>query len=140
MNIEDFRFLHPMRVRWAEADMQGVVFNANYLLFFDVASTEYYRQVSGGNRDLLKSVFDRLYVVKSTIEYLQPAHFDDELLVGVKTERIGRSSMTVNFGIFREGQHLIRGENVYVYAEDGRSMALPEDFKARIETMERASV
>ncbi|NCW81105.1 MAG: acyl-CoA thioesterase [Betaproteobacteria bacterium] len=119
MNIEDFRFLHPMRVRWAEADMQGVVFNANYLLFFDVASTEYYRQVSGGNRDLLKSVFDRLYVVKSTIEYLQPAHFDDELLVGVKTERIGRSSMTVNFGIFREGQHLIRGENVYVYAEDG---------------------
>lgn len=140
MNIEDFRFLHPMRVRWAEADMQGVVFNANYLLFFDVASTEYYRQVSGGNRDLLKSVFDRLYVVKSTIEYLQPAHFDDELLVGVKTERIGRSSMTVNFGIFREGQHLIRGENVYVYAEDGRSMALPEDFKARIENMERASV
>jgi len=140
MNIEDFRFLHPVRVRWAEADMQGVVFNANYLLFFDVASTEYYRQVSGGNRDLLKSVFDRLYVVKSTIEYLQPAHFDDELLVGVKTERIGRSSMTVNFGIFREGQHLIRGENVYVYAEDGRSMALPEDFKARIETMERASV
>jgi len=140
MNIEDFRFLHPMRVRWAEADMQGVVFNANYLLFFDVASTEYYRQVCGGNRDLLKSVFDRLYVVKSTIEYLQPAHFDDELLVGVKTERIGRSSMTVNFGIFREGQHLIRGENVYVYAEDGRSMALPEDFKARIETMERASV
>lgn len=140
MNIEDFRFLHPMRVRWAEADMQGVVFNANYLLFFDVASTEYYRQVSGGNRDLLKSVFDRLYLVKSTIEYLQPAHFDDELLVGVKTERIGRSSMTVNFGIFREGQHLIRGENVYVYAEDGRSMALPEDFKARIETMERASV
>ena len=140
MKTEDFRFLHPMRVRWAEADMQGVVFNANYLLFFDVASTEYYRQVSGGNRDLLKSVFDRLYVVKSTIEYLQPAHFDDELLVGVKTERIGRSSMTVNFGIFREGQHLIRGENVYVYAEDGRSMALPEDFKARIETMERASV
>jgi len=83
MRLDDFRFLHPMRVRWAEADMQGVVFNANYLLFFDVASTEYYRRVSGGNRDLLKWVFDRLYVVKSTVEYLQPAHFDDEIVVGV---------------------------------------------------------
>ena len=140
MKTEDFRFLYPMRVRWAEADMQGVVFNANYLLFFDVASTEYYRQVSGGNRELLKSVFDRLYVVKSTIEYLQPAHFDDEILVGVKTERLGRSSMTVNFGIFREGRHLIRGENIYVYAEDGQSLALPEDFKARVQAMEGASV
>ncbi|MEY3708267.1 MAG: hypothetical protein RL585_2824, partial [Pseudomonadota bacterium] len=25
MRLDDFRFLHPMRVRWAEADMQGVV-------------------------------------------------------------------------------------------------------------------
>ena len=138
MRLDDFRFLHPMRVRWAEADMQGVVFNANYLLFFDVASTEYYRRVSGGNRDLLKSVFDRLYVVKSTVEYLQPAHFDDEIVVGVKTERLGRSSMTVKFGIFRDGQNLISGENIYVYAEHGSSLPLPDDFKRRIEAIEQA--
>lgn len=137
MRLDDFRFLHPMRVRWAEADMQGVVFNANYLLFFDVASTEYYRRVSGGNRDMLKSVFDRLYVVKSTVEYLQPAHFDDEIMVGVKTERIGRSSMTVKFGIFRDGQPLISGENIYVYAENGGSLPLPDDFKRRIEALEQ---
>ncbi|NCV61422.1 MAG: acyl-CoA thioesterase, partial [Betaproteobacteria bacterium] len=98
MNVTDFRFLHTLRVRWAEADMQSVVFNANYLLYFDVASTEYFRQVSGGDRDILKAVFDRLYVVKSTIEYLQAARFDDELVIGVKTARIGRSSMTVEFG------------------------------------------
>ncbi|NDH33436.1 MAG: 4-hydroxybenzoyl-CoA thioesterase, partial [Betaproteobacteria bacterium] len=35
MNVTDFRFLHTLRVRWAEADMQSVVFNANYLLYFD---------------------------------------------------------------------------------------------------------
>lgn len=136
MKLDDFRFQHPMRVRWAETDMQGVVFNANYLLYFDVASTEYYRKVSGGDRDLMKSVFDRLYVVKSTIEYLKPAHFDEEILVAVKTDRIGRSSMTVSFGIFREDQALIRGENIYVYAENGTSMPLPEDFRKRIEAIE----
>lgn len=136
MNVTDFRFLHTLRVRWAEADMQSVVFNANYLLYFDVASTEYFRQVSGGDRDILRAVFDRLYVVKSTIEYLQAARFDDELVIGVKTARIGRSSMTVEFGIFRGEQHLIRGENIYVYAEDGKSLPLPEDFKQRIDALE----
>lgn len=136
MKPDEFRFLHPIRVRWAEVDMQGVVFNANYLLYFDVASTEYYRKVSGGDRSLLKSVFDRLYVVKSTVEYLKPAHFDEEIQVGVKTDRIGRSSMTVAFAIFRDDQLLIRGENIYVYAEAGQALPLPEDFRNRIEALE----
>ena len=65
------------------------------------------------------------------------AHFDDEIVVGVKTERLGRSSMTVKFGIFRDGQHLISGENIYVYAENGGSLPLPDDFKRRIEALEQ---
>ena len=44
--------------------------------------------------------------------------------------------MTVEFGIFRGEQHLIRGENIYVYAEDGKSLPLPEDFKQRIDALE----
>ena len=45
----DFSFFHRLRVRWAEVDLQRVVFNGNYLLYFDVAFTEYWR--STGLRD-----------------------------------------------------------------------------------------
>jgi len=133
---QDFRFLHPLRVRWAEVDMQGVVFNANYLLYFDVASTEYFRYAGGGDRALLKEIFDRLYVVKSTVEYHRPAHFDDEVMVGVRTQRIGRSSMTVEFAIFRGSEHLISGENVYVHAQDGTSLPIPDDFRRMLEALD----
>ena len=43
MSRSDFSFFHPLRVRWAEADMQGIVFNGHYLTYFDVAFTEYFR-------------------------------------------------------------------------------------------------
>ena len=54
MAREEFRFAHPLRVRWAEADMQGVVFNAHYLLYFDVAVTEYWRTLADGDAAKLR--------------------------------------------------------------------------------------
>jgi acyl-CoA thioesterase FadM len=41
----DFAFHHSFRVRWSETDAQGVVFNARYLDYADVAVTEYWRAV-----------------------------------------------------------------------------------------------
>ena len=43
LSRDDFRFFHPLRVRWAEVDPQGIVFNGNYLTYADVAITEYFR-------------------------------------------------------------------------------------------------
>ena len=40
---EDFRFFHRLRVRWAEVDMQKIVFNAHYLMYFDTAMSDYWR-------------------------------------------------------------------------------------------------
>ena len=45
MARESFRLAHTLRVRWAEVDPQSIVFNANYLMYFDVAATEYWRAV-----------------------------------------------------------------------------------------------
>ena len=39
----DFAFLHPLRVRWNECDAQGIVFNVNYFLYYDVAVWEWTR-------------------------------------------------------------------------------------------------
>jgi hypothetical protein len=42
----DFRFFHRLRVRWAEVDMQKIVFNAHYLMYFDTAIADYWRALA----------------------------------------------------------------------------------------------
>ena len=42
----DFRFFHRLRVRWAEVDMQKIVFNAHYLMYFDTAIADYWRAMA----------------------------------------------------------------------------------------------
>jgi acyl-CoA thioester hydrolase len=135
----DFTFSHRMRVRWSEADIQGVVFNGHYLTFFDVAVTEYWRMLADGDAQALRDIFDRLYVVRATIDFHAPARFDEEIEVCVRTARLGGSSMRVLFEIHRGDAHLISGENVYVHAEDGKSTRLPDRFRERIVAHERVA-
>ncbi len=80
----DFSFFHCLRVRWSEVDPQGIVFNGNYLTYLDVATTEYYRHLGMSYpADLLRGGGD-LFAVKTTLEYLAPARFDDWLDMGVR--------------------------------------------------------
>jgi len=134
----DFNFFHRLRVRWAEVDLQRVVFNGNYLLYFDVAFTEYWRAT--GLRDPLgqQAAGQELFVRKAQIEYHGSAGFDDELDIGVRCARLGRSSMTIAIAIFRGDEHLIDGELVYVYADSRvkKSLAIPDAWRARIDAME----
>jgi acyl-CoA thioester hydrolase len=135
--IDQFSLLHPLRVRWAEADMQGVVFNAHYLAYFDLAVTEYWRALARGDGEWLHQTFAHLYVVKATLEFHRPARFDDELKVGARCTRLGRSSMTIEFEIHRGDEHLVSGQSIYVYARDARSMPMPEDLRQRIVSFEK---
>ncbi len=136
MARSDFRFVHPMRVRWAETDMQGVVFNGNYMTYCDVGITEYLRVIHAGDVERLRHVFERMYVVKSTLEYHAPARFDEEIDVCVRTARLGGSSQRVLFEIHRGDHHLLSGESVYVYAHEGRSERIPEELRERIRGFE----
>jgi acyl-CoA thioester hydrolase len=129
MRRDDFTLVHPVRVRWAEVDMQGVVFNGHYLMYFDVAIAEYWRAIGPGElAQSLAEIYMRLYVVKATIEYHGSAHYDDMVEVCCRVDRIGRTSLTFRFGIWRADDHLISGEIVYVHAAPGerRSAPLPQ--------------
>ena len=101
MAREDFTLVHRLRVRWAEVDMQHVVFNANYLMYFDVGIAEYWRAIGRGLERELAEVYMRLYTVKSVLEYHAPARYDEEIDVGARVARFGRSSMSFAFGIWR---------------------------------------
>ena len=112
-----FRFLHTLRVRWAEVDRQDIVFNGHYLTYFDVAITEYWRAIGVPYPAITQRWGSDLFVVKASVEYHAPAHYDDVLDVGVRVARIGTSSMTFVVGIFRGDEHLIGGEVIYVNAD-----------------------
>ncbi len=139
MSREDFTFSHRLRVRWAEADMQGVVFNGHYMTYCDVAITEYWRALCAGDAAWLSEIFERMYVVRAVLEYHRPARFDDELDVCARVARIGGSSMAFLFEIYRGDEHLVSGENVYVHAEDGAALRIPERMRSALRDFERVT-
>ncbi len=144
MSKEQFRFSHRLRVRWAEVDMQSIVFNANYLMYFDVAITEYWRDLGKTMPNLHDLFLIHTYVVKSTLDFHGSARFDEEIDVCVRTSRLGSSSMKVGFEIHRDkrdGQtdHLISGESIYVFAPDSKSAPIPAEIRALMEGYERTA-
>ena len=140
MTAGDFRFRHRLRVRWAEVDKQDIVFNGHYLTYFDVAITEYWRALGVPYPAIAERWGSDLFVVKAGLEYHAPAHYDDELEVGVRAARVGNSSMRFEIGIFRGDEHLIAGELIYVNADPAsrKSMPVPTELRALIERFERA--
>jgi acyl-CoA thioester hydrolase len=137
---DEFRFRHRLRVRWAEVDKQDIVFNGHYLTYFDVAITEYWRTLGVPYPAITERWGSDLFVVKAGLEYHAPARYDDELEVGVRTARIGNTSMRFEIGIFRGDEHLIAGELVYVNADPvtRRSKAVPPELRTLIERFEQA--
>jgi acyl-CoA thioester hydrolase len=79
MAREDFSFVHTLRVRWSEVDMQGIVFNGNYLNYFDVAFTEYWRATGLPDVIAQSEAGLELFARKSVVEYHAPSRFDDLL-------------------------------------------------------------
>jgi acyl-CoA thioester hydrolase len=121
----DFRLFHPLRVRWAEVDRQGIVFNANYLMYFDVAITEYWRAIGCPYPEALSAQGVDTFVVKATVEYHAPAQYDEVLDIGVRVGRLGRTSMQFLLEIHHDEAQLVSGEIVYVTADPESRTPLP---------------
>jgi acyl-CoA thioester hydrolase len=137
----DFRFVHRMRVRWAEVDRQGIVFNAHYLMYIDVAITEYYRALGYPYPDGLAQHGTDLFVRKAEVEYRASAGYDDEIDVYVRVARLGRSSLEFQLELYRADQLLVGGKVVYVNADPQtrRSAPLPEFLRGAIKRFEHAA-
>jgi len=125
MNRNEFRFFDRLRVRWAEVDMQKIVFNGHYLMYFDTAVAGYWRAMAMPYHETMDYLDGDLYVRKATLEYLGSARYDDNLDVGVRCVRIGNSSILFNAAVFRGDTLLIGGELVYVFANPKTQTSLP---------------
>jgi len=125
MHRKNFRFFHRLRVRWAEVDMQKIVFNAHYLMYFDTAIFDYWRALALPYETAMVSLGGDLYVRKATIEFSASARLDDVIDVGLKCARVGTSSIAFEGGLFRGDEFLVSCELVYVFADPATQTSKP---------------
>ena len=138
MQRQDFRCIHRLRVRWAEVDMQKVVFNAHYLMYIDTAMMEYWRALALPYESSMPLLGGEMFVKKATLEYHASALLDDVLEVGLRCARIGNSSVLMQAGIWRGDVLLVSGELVYVFADpvSQTSRPVPPALRAMLDSFE----
>jgi acyl-CoA thioester hydrolase len=127
-------FVHRLRVRFHECDPQGVVFNAHYFAYFDVALTEMWRAAFGSYQSVVDQGTD-VVVVEASATYRAPARFDEEIDVELTVARLGTTSMTTQTAVRRDGQVLVEGRLVHVFV-DPATMAkqtIPDHVRAGLE-------
>lgn len=84
--------VHTLRVRYGECDLQGIVFNAHYLSYFDTSMTELWRAAFGSYQAVLERGID-MVLAEARLRFHRPARFDDELRVAVAITRMGTTSI-----------------------------------------------
>ena len=146
MAREAFVCAHRLRVRWAEVDMQKIVFNGHYLTYIDTAIAEYWREIGlPYPHGYVERYGNDVYLRKATVEYLGSARYDDELTVYCRVAKLGNSSMTFVFEIHKEdaavhASPLVTAELVYVNADSSMKAApLPGDVRERVKKYERVA-
>jgi acyl-CoA thioester hydrolase len=112
-------FRYRLRVRWSECDLQGVVFYPNYLVYFDHAITELWRDSLGPYTEMIPEHGVDMVVGEARIRYLAAARFDDEIDVAATLTRLGATSITTVLSIARvgDGALLVEGELRHVFVD-----------------------
>jgi acyl-CoA thioester hydrolase len=109
-------FEYPLRVRYSECDVQGIVFNAHYLAYFDISMTELWRAAFGGYRTMLDRGTD-IVLAEAQLRYVSPARFDDMLRMGVSITRLGTTSVLTRHHVWRELELLVEGSLRHVWVD-----------------------
>jgi acyl-CoA thioester hydrolase len=105
-------FIHRLRVRYSECDLQGVLFNANYLAYIDHTITELWRAAYGGYTVMLDRGVD-IVVAQVNMRFLGSARFDEEVIIEATVTNIGTTSVTTAFRFRRAGdEELLLGADI----------------------------
>ena len=122
-----------LRVRYSETDRMGVVYHANYLVWFEIGRTEFCRSRGFSYRDMEENSNAFLVVAESYCRYKAPAQYDDELIVRTHVTELRRRSVRFGYEIMRtsDNQIIAEGETGHVVTDDqSRVRSLPETYRA----------
>jgi acyl-CoA thioester hydrolase len=120
-----------LRVRYAETDKMGVVYHANYLIWFEIGRTEFCRARGFSYRDMEENEDAFLVVVESYCRYKAPAYYDDVLRVRTHITELRRRSLRFGYEIVRESDDTViaEGETGHVVTDaNGRVRSMPSGF------------
>jgi acyl-CoA thioester hydrolase len=121
-----------VRVRYSETDKMGVVYHANYLVWFEIGRTEYCRARGFSYRDMEELDNSYLVVAESYCRYKSPAYYDDELIIRTRINEFRKRSLRFGYEIYRagDGRILAEGETTHVVTDAGnRVRSFPLEYQ-----------
>ena len=121
-----------VRVRYAETDQMGVVYHANYFIWFEVGRVELLREMGFSYRDMERKDQCFIAVVEARCRFKSPAHYDDQVLLRTRLVNIRESLLHFTYEVVRdrEGTLLAEGETVHMVVDaDFKRMALPDKYR-----------
>ena len=139
MPKDEYNYKSEIRVRFGETDLQGVVFNANYLLYVDTAQMDYLRTIGVSYQDMLERGYD-IVIVDASVQFLAPAHFDEVLEVYARIYEIGNSSIKMDYEIYEaESERFVaKAQTAYVIIgkEAQTSVRVPSYIRGAVRAFE----
>ena len=123
-------FIHRIRVRYGECDPQGVVFNANWLAYYDLVITELWRELVGDYSGMVEQGADMM-VAEAAVRFRGPARFDDVVEFRLSVTRLGETALSTRVEATVDGNPAIEATMRHVFVEPGttRKRAIPEHIR-----------
>lgn len=141
--MSQFRFYHPVEVRYGDLDPQGHVNNAKHLTYFEQARIAYLMELGLFTKD---QSFMEIGVILADVHitYLEPIYFGQNIKVGVHIAKLGTKSMTLQQNIVDAdtGEELAKAKVVmvtYDYRAE-KTIPIPQEWREKISTFERLNV
>ena len=120
-----------LRVRYAETDRMGVVYHANYFVWFEVGRVELLRQLGFSYRDMEQEDGFGIAVIDARCRYKAPARYDDEVIVRTHLEYVRESMVQFSYELVRadDGTLLAEGDTTHIVVDpEMKKVALPEKY------------
>jgi acyl-CoA thioester hydrolase len=122
-----------VRVRYAETDQMGLVYHANYLIWFEVGRVELMRALGLEYKTMEIADDCRIVVGEASCRYLHPARYDELLRVRTRIAEARNRTIRFSYEIFRDHDNrlLATGETVHIICgSNGRPKLLPEKYRS----------
>jgi len=141
--MSQFRFYHPVEVRYGYLDPQGHVNNAKHLTYFEQARIAYLMELGLFTKD---QSFMEIGVILADVHitYLEPIYFGQSIKVGVHAAELRNKSMKWSQNILdvESGKEIAKGEVImvtYDYRAE-KTIPIPQEWREKISTFERLNV
>lgn len=121
-----------LRVRYAETDQMGVVYYANFLVWFEVARVDLMRQLGFSYKQMEIEDDSFVVVAKASCIYKQPAKFDDVIRIRTQVSDSRKRTISFSYEVFKDGVDslIATGETLHVICDSkGRPKSLPDKYR-----------